>query len=74
MRPRIAWTIFRKELTETLRDRRTLFMMIVLPILLYPMMIIAVTWFQESQAETQEERASTVAVWGEPPAALASGL
>jgi sodium transport system permease protein len=74
MRPRIAWTIFRKELTETLRDRRTLFMMVGLPILLYPMMIIAVSWFQESQAETREERASTVAVWGEAPAGLAGAL
>jgi len=74
MRAHIAWIIFRKELTETLRDRRTLFMMIGLPILLYPMMIIAVGWFQESQAETREERASTIAVWGEAPAALAHDL
>ena len=74
MRARIVWTIFRKELTETLRDRRTLFMMVVLPILLYPMMIIAVSWFQKSQAETQEQRASTVALWGEAPAGLARAL
>jgi len=74
MRPRIAWTIFRKELVETLRDRRTLFMMIVLPVLLYPMMIIAFSWFAESQSEAREERASTVAVWGTPPHDLLSGL
>jgi sodium transport system permease protein len=74
MRPRIAWTIFRKELTETLRDRRTLFMMVILPILLYPMMIIAVSWFQTSEAESREQRVSTVAVWGEAPAGLARSL
>jgi sodium transport system permease protein len=74
MRPRIAWTIFRKELTETLRDRRTLFMMVILPILLYPMMIIAVSWFQTSQAESREKRVSSVAVWGEAPAGLARSL
>ena len=74
MRPRIAWTIFRKELVETLRDRRTLFMMIVLPVLLYPMMIIAFSWFAESQSEAREERASTVAVWGAPPGDLVSRL
>jgi sodium transport system permease protein len=74
MRARVAWTIFRKELTETLRDRRTLFMMVGLPILLYPMMIIAISWFQESQAETREERTSIVAIWGEPPAGLAAAL
>jgi sodium transport system permease protein len=74
MRPRIAWTIFRKELLETLRDRRTLFMMIVLPVLLYPMMIIAFSWFMESQSEAREERASTVAVWGTAPDDLVSSL
>ena len=36
MRPRIVWTIFAKELVDTLRDRRTLFAMFVVPILLYP--------------------------------------
>jgi sodium transport system permease protein len=74
MRARIAWTIFRKELTETLRDRRTLFMMVILPMLLYPLMIIAVSWFQTSQTETREQRVSTVAVWGEGPAGLARSL
>ena len=44
-----SWTIVRKELLETLRDRRTLFMMIGLPILLYPMLIIGVQLAQESQ-------------------------
>jgi sodium transport system permease protein len=74
MRPRIAWTIFRKELLETLRDRRTLFMMIVLPVLLYPMMIIAFSWFAESQSEAREERSSSVAVWGEAPQDLVDSL
>ena len=69
MRPSIVWTIFRKELIETLRDRRTLLMMVGLPVLLYPMMIIGISWFQQSQSEKREERASAVAVWGEdaPP-------
>jgi sodium transport system permease protein len=65
LRVRIVWTIFRKELLETLRDRRTLLMMIGLPVLLYPMMIIAVSWFQQSQAEERENRSSIVAVWGD---------
>ncbi len=43
MRPRIVLTIVRKELLEALRDRRTLFMMIVLPILLYPLLILGVS-------------------------------
>ncbi len=65
MRPRIIWTIFRKEITETLRDRRTLLMMIGLPLLLYPLMIIGVGKLAESQEEAQEARSSRVALWGE---------
>ena len=37
MRPHILWTIFRKELTEALRDRVTLLVMIGLPLLIYPL-------------------------------------
>lgn len=74
MRPSIILTIARKELLETLRDRRTLFMMVGLPILLYPMLIIAFSWFQESQDEAREERRSTVAVWGEAPSPLLNSL
>jgi sodium transport system permease protein len=74
MRLPIALTIFRKELVETLRDRRTLFMMVGLPILLYPMLIIAFSWFSESQSEAREERRSAVAVWGSAPAPLLDAL
>ncbi len=37
----IAWVVFRKELRETLRDRRTLMMMVAVPVLLYPILMIA---------------------------------
>lgn len=33
-------TVLAKELRETLRDRRTLFMMLVIPTLLYPAMMV----------------------------------
>lgn len=35
-----AWIVFRKELLETLRDRRTLAIMIVVPVLLYPALLV----------------------------------
>lgn len=70
MRPRLVWTIFRKEIIDSLRDRRTLVMMLGIPILLYPLLIIASAKFQESQSEAREARVSSVAVWGELPASL----
>ena len=36
-----ARIVFRKELRETLRDTRTLLIMIVVPVLLYPAILIA---------------------------------
>jgi len=70
MRGRIVWTIYRKELIESLRDRRTLFLMIVLPVLLYPMLLICMSKLMESQSEAQEARTSRVAVWGVMPGGL----
>lgn len=40
MRAHIVFTIFAKELRETLRDRRTLIVMIVLPVVLYPVLML----------------------------------
>jgi len=35
----MIFTIFKKELKETLRDRRTLLMMIVIPVLIIPVIL-----------------------------------
>ena len=74
MRPQIVWTIFRKEVTEALRDRLTLTVVIVLPILLYPLMVMMLGKLQSSQAEREEQRVSQVAIWGEAPAPLLNWL
>ena len=70
MRLSIALSIFRKEIRETLRDRRTLAMMILFPMIVYPVLILAMSWLQESRRGATEARPSQVAVWGEPPAGL----
>jgi sodium transport system permease protein len=70
MRLSVVWTIGRKELIEALRDRRTLFMMIGLPLLLYPLMMIGMSRLSESQESETKARTSSIAVWGELPADL----
>jgi sodium transport system permease protein len=74
VRPRTIWTIYRKEILDTLRDRRTLLMMLGVPILLYPLIIIGATKFAESSAATANERASSVVVWGDMPRTLVEQL
>lgn len=70
----VILAIVRKELIETLRDRRTLFRMVMLPILLYPVLALGLSRLEGSATEAREARASRVAVWGELPAAAASAL
>jgi sodium transport system permease protein len=61
-----VWTVLRKELRETLRDRRTLVTMLLIPTLLYPALFVAMeqlTLF--GQRRLDQERA-VVAVSGAP--------
>ena len=74
MRLPIVWTIVRKELRDSLRDRRTLIMMVGLPVLLYPLLILGSVKLAETRRESSEERTSLVALWGEAPAALRERL
>jgi len=62
MNLRLAGVIFRKELFDTLRDRRTLIMMVGLPIVLYPLMIIAGLQFALLQQDQRDEAVLRVAV------------
>ena len=70
MRPPIVWSIYRKEITEALRDRVTLLVVIGLPMLLYPLLITSVSKVQQSHQATEDKRASQIAVWGAAPASL----
>lgn len=49
-------TIFRKEFTDTIRDRRTLFVMIIFPLLLVPLLLTVVAKLQTSSMQQAEER------------------
>lgn len=56
-------TVFRKELTDTLRDRRTLLTMLAAPLILYPLMMLVFTKFTSAQAEKSMEKVLAVAVF-----------
>lgn len=74
MRARIAITIFKKELRETLRDRRTLLVMIVLPIVLYPALLLLTMGLAGQRQEKLRETASKVALLGEREAGVRASL
>ncbi|HIN85257.1 MAG TPA: CPBP family intramembrane metalloprotease [Myxococcales bacterium] len=71
----IRWPVVRtlivKELLEVVRDRRSVFLMIVLPLLLYPLIFLATTTVAMHQLEVIEaEPASVASVGAAMPAEL----
>jgi sodium transport system permease protein len=62
-------TVLAKELRETLRDRRTLFIMIVIPVLLYPGMLVLMEQMTLFGQRSLEASAPRVAVVGADAAA-----
>ena len=57
---RNVWSIFRREARDQLRDRRTLFMVLVLPLLLYPILGFAIIQL----SATFDRKSRTVVVVG----------
>ncbi len=57
-----------KELRETLRDRRTVGIMILFPLVVYPLLSLLVTQVLANRHKQQEERPSQVAIVGVDPA------
>jgi sodium transport system permease protein len=54
--------IYRKELLEVLRDKGTIFSTLILPVILYPLLIIGINSVMVRQYKSLEERGATVAV------------
>jgi len=60
-----AWVVFRKEMRETLRDTRTLLIMVVVPVLLYPALMIVAQQLALFGQRRLASEPSAVAVSGE---------
>lgn len=58
----MIFTIFKKELKDTLRDRRTIIAMIVVPILVFPLIIGISTSVSKHFADQQKEEVLKIAV------------
>ncbi|MFC6440596.1 ABC transporter permease [Bowmanella sp. JS7-9] len=58
------WMIFRKEWKELLRDRKTLFFMIALPMLLFPLIFGAIIFFTANAVKDAESKVLNYAIVG----------
>jgi len=50
-RLRVVWTVTVKELLDFVRDWRTLAAMLLVPLILFPIIFVAVPWFLQGEAE-----------------------
>jgi sodium transport system permease protein len=67
---RTVWLVAAKELRESIRDRRTLFVALLLPVLLYPLMMLALAPLVSMQKQKLHDEAQPVAVTGPGAAAV----
>jgi sodium transport system permease protein len=65
MSTRTVWTIFKKELLDMLRDKRTLIAMVAIPIVLYPALILIGSQAAIVQQNKMEQTVSRVVLVGE---------
>jgi sodium transport system permease protein len=73
---RLRWVriIYLKEMLEALRDRRTLFLMIGVPLLIYPILFLSLGAFTESYLAELATRTVKIALWGDVPPDLLEKL
>lgn len=62
MRMSVVRTIYRREIRDLLRDRRTLFTMLLLPLLLYPVLMLGFTQVALSRTKELRKRESAVMI------------
>jgi sodium transport system permease protein len=67
---RVWWVVFMKEARETLRDRRTLLIMVVVPVLLYPALLVVSEQLLLFGRRSLEAEPSPVAIVGGAPPEL----
>lgn len=58
-------TLIRKEILDILRDKKTLIMMVAVPLLLYPLLLIGMTLVMTAMMESQEETMHQVGISAE---------
>lgn len=65
---KIIFTVIKKELKDTLRDKRTLISAIILPALIIPLLIFGVTKLQKSLMDKEESKKLEIALINAPEA------
>lgn len=74
MNTRIITTLFKKEMLDVLRDKKTVIMMLVVPIILYPLIFVVVMQVMAAISSSMEEQNYKVAIEAEDDGAFLQRL
>lgn len=74
MRSKIVKQIFKKEMLDILRDKKTIFMMIILPLLLYPILMVGASSIMSMSMNKMEEITVNISFSKQPSSELISIL
>lgn len=66
MRTKIVKQIFKKEMIDILRDKKTIFMMIILPLLLYPILMVGASSIMSMSINKMEQTTVNIAFNNNP--------
>ena len=66
--------VFRKEFRDTVRDRRTLVAMVLVPLVLFPLLMVGGSWLAKTQMEEAAQETVTVTVLGDERQAPAASF
>lgn len=66
MRTKIVKQIFKKEMIDILRDKKTIFMMIILPLLLYPILMVGASSIMSMSMNKMEQTTVNIAFNNNP--------
>ena len=72
MRIKMVKAIFKKEMIDILRDKKTLFMGIVLPLILYPIIMVIMTQVMSLSMNSASQREINIAFENKPSEELVS--
>ena len=73
MNKRIVASLYKKEIIDILRDKKTMLMMIVVPLVLYPLLFVGTMMLMKSMMNASTEKSYTVALdMTKDPAAMKS--
>ena len=69
-----VWVVYRKELIDTLRDRRTLIAMVLVPVVLYPVLMVVLVQALKSEKGRREAERYSICVPDEAHRAWLEGM